>query len=159
MKNANFNLDPYIQEFGIKVKDDMAEVTGRVLPAPILQYGGRVRHVFRLKSFSHLFMGLTPLHTHSQNHKVCMCLFSVTAEIKKRLVKATRNELFLQLYTCDARLDSLTALMKIDKAVSTESLVLMIIQSTHFIFVFICANQITLLFLRFSVQLDSDLFL
>lgn len=42
MKNANFNLDPYIQEFGIKVKDDMAEVTGRVLPAPILQYGGRV---------------------------------------------------------------------------------------------------------------------
>uniref|UniRef100_A0A671XJ61 Protein argonaute-1 n=1 Tax=Sparus aurata TaxID=8175 RepID=A0A671XJ61_SPAAU len=41
MKNANFNLDPYIQEFGIKVKDDMAEVTGRVLPAPILQYGGR----------------------------------------------------------------------------------------------------------------------
>ncbi len=43
MKNANFNLDPYIQEFGIKVKDDMAEVTGRVLPAPILQYGGRVR--------------------------------------------------------------------------------------------------------------------
>ena len=44
MKNANFNLDPYIQEFGIKVKDDMAEVTGRVLPAPILQYGGRVVH-------------------------------------------------------------------------------------------------------------------
>lgn len=44
MKNANFNLDPYIQEFGIKVKDDMAEVTGRVLPAPILQYGGRVKH-------------------------------------------------------------------------------------------------------------------
>lgn len=44
MKNANFNLDPYIQEFGIKVKDDMAEVTGRVLPAPILQYGGRVSH-------------------------------------------------------------------------------------------------------------------
>ena len=43
MKNANFNLDPYIQEFGIKVKDEMAEVTGRVLPAPILQYGGRVR--------------------------------------------------------------------------------------------------------------------
>lgn len=44
MKNANFNLDPYIQEFGIKVKDDMAEVTGRVLPAPILQYGGRVMY-------------------------------------------------------------------------------------------------------------------
>lgn len=43
MKNASYNLDPYIQEFGIKVKDDMTEVTGRVLPAPILQYGGRVR--------------------------------------------------------------------------------------------------------------------
>uniref|UniRef100_A0A8C7P0V6 Protein argonaute-1 n=1 Tax=Oncorhynchus mykiss TaxID=8022 RepID=A0A8C7P0V6_ONCMY len=45
MKNANFNLDPYIQEFGIKVKDEMAEVTGRVLPAPILQYGGRNRAI------------------------------------------------------------------------------------------------------------------
>ncbi|RXM92692.1 Protein argonaute-1 [Acipenser ruthenus] len=43
MKNGSYNLDPYIQEFGIKVKDDMVEVTGRVLPAPILQYGGRVR--------------------------------------------------------------------------------------------------------------------
>uniref|UniRef100_A0A8C1QDN6 Argonaute RISC component 1 n=1 Tax=Cyprinus carpio TaxID=7962 RepID=A0A8C1QDN6_CYPCA len=45
VSNANFNLDPYIQEFGIKVKDDMAEVTGRVLPAPILQYGGRNRAI------------------------------------------------------------------------------------------------------------------
>lgn len=45
MKNASYNLDPYIQEFGIKVKDDMTEVTGRVLPAPILQYGGRVSRV------------------------------------------------------------------------------------------------------------------
>lgn len=56
MKNANFNLDPYIQEFGIKVKDDMAEVTGRVLPAPILQYGGRVIHasyIIFLKSLDH----------------------------------------------------------------------------------------------------------
>uniref|UniRef100_A0A8D0CZ21 Argonaute RISC component 1 n=1 Tax=Sander lucioperca TaxID=283035 RepID=A0A8D0CZ21_SANLU len=32
-------------EFGIKVKDDMAEVTGRVLPPPILQYGGRNRAI------------------------------------------------------------------------------------------------------------------
>ena len=45
MKNASYNLDPYIQEFGIKVKDDMTEVTGRVLPAPILQYGGRASRV------------------------------------------------------------------------------------------------------------------
>ncbi|KAG2460635.1 AGO1 protein, partial [Polypterus senegalus] len=45
MKNASYNLDPYIQEFGVKVKDDMAEVTGRVLPAPILQYGGRNRAI------------------------------------------------------------------------------------------------------------------
>uniref|UniRef100_A0A670IZA3 Argonaute RISC component 1 n=1 Tax=Podarcis muralis TaxID=64176 RepID=A0A670IZA3_PODMU len=45
MKNASYNLDPYIQEFGIKVKDDMTEVTGRVLPAPILQYGGRNRAI------------------------------------------------------------------------------------------------------------------
>lgn len=53
MKNASYNLDPYIQEFGIKVKDDMTEVTGRVLPAPILQYGGRVsRSVSLLRHLS-----------------------------------------------------------------------------------------------------------
>lgn len=77
--------------------------------------------VWRLLSFSLFFMALTRLHTHSQNHKVCMCLFSVTAEIKQRLVKAVRNELFLQLYMCEARLDSQTALIIIYKAVNTES--------------------------------------
>lgn len=55
MKNANFNLDPYIQEFGIKVKDDMAEVTGRVLPAPILQYGGRVKKESFISSKKSIF--------------------------------------------------------------------------------------------------------
>ncbi|KAL7980537.1 hypothetical protein Chor_001691 [Crotalus horridus] len=38
-------------EFGIKVKDDMTEVTGRVLPAPILQYGGRGVWDMRGKQF------------------------------------------------------------------------------------------------------------
>uniref|UniRef100_A0A8C5C217 Argonaute RISC component 4 n=1 Tax=Gadus morhua TaxID=8049 RepID=A0A8C5C217_GADMO len=33
--------DPYLKEFGIVVHNDMTEVTGRVLPAPMLQYGGR----------------------------------------------------------------------------------------------------------------------
>lgn len=73
MKNANFNLDPYIQEFGIKVKDDMAEVTGRVLPAPILQYGGRVRHTTHqrmetavFQSFLHGLNQITHAFTKSQ---------------------------------------------------------------------------------------------
>lgn len=62
MKNANFNLDPYIQEFGIKVKDDMAEVTGRVLPAPILQYGGRVNMSHSCcQTYSHTKTGLAEL--------------------------------------------------------------------------------------------------
>lgn len=34
--------DPYLKEFGIVVHNEMTEVTGRVLPAPMLQYGGRV---------------------------------------------------------------------------------------------------------------------
>uniref|UniRef100_A0A8C2IQI9 Protein argonaute-1 n=1 Tax=Cyprinus carpio TaxID=7962 RepID=A0A8C2IQI9_CYPCA len=34
--------DPYLKEFGIVVHNDMTEVTGRVLPAPMLQYGVRV---------------------------------------------------------------------------------------------------------------------
>jgi len=34
--------DPYLKEFGIVVHSEMTELTGRVLPAPMLQYGGRV---------------------------------------------------------------------------------------------------------------------
>ncbi|MEQ2161186.1 Protein argonaute-4 [Goodea atripinnis] len=38
--------DPYLKEFGIVVHNDMTEVTGRVLPAPMLQYGGRGQPCF-----------------------------------------------------------------------------------------------------------------
>lgn len=34
--------DPYLKELGIVVHNEMTELTGRVLPAPMLQYGGRV---------------------------------------------------------------------------------------------------------------------
>lgn len=42
MRKADFNNDPYLQTFGISVNSQMTEVQGRVLPAPKLQYGGRV---------------------------------------------------------------------------------------------------------------------
>lgn len=42
MRSANYEADPFVQEFQFKVRDEMAHVTGRVLPAPMLQYGGRV---------------------------------------------------------------------------------------------------------------------
>uniref|UniRef100_A0A8C2L0W8 Protein argonaute-1 n=1 Tax=Cyprinus carpio TaxID=7962 RepID=A0A8C2L0W8_CYPCA len=50
--------DPYLKEFGIVVHNDMTEVTGRVLPAPMLQYGGRVstdtgRDCSRVKFYLH----------------------------------------------------------------------------------------------------------
>ena len=40
---ASFNDDPYIRDFGISVDTKMVTVTGRILPPPLLQYGGRVR--------------------------------------------------------------------------------------------------------------------
>lgn len=43
VRSANYDADPFVQEFQFKVRDEMAHVTGRVLPAPMLQYGGRVR--------------------------------------------------------------------------------------------------------------------
>lgn len=43
--------DPYLKEFGIVVHNEMTELTGRVLPAPMLQYGGRVSFLFYLASF------------------------------------------------------------------------------------------------------------
>lgn len=44
VRSANYDADPFVQEFQFKVRDEMAHVTGRVLPAPMLQYGGRVRN-------------------------------------------------------------------------------------------------------------------
>ncbi|EPY79792.1 hypothetical protein CB1_000884019 [Camelus ferus] len=38
--------DPYLKEFGIVVHNEMTELTGRVLPAPMLQYGGRQPVIF-----------------------------------------------------------------------------------------------------------------
>lgn len=43
--------DPYLKEFGIVVHNEMTELTGRVLPAPMLQYGGRVSVLFYSASF------------------------------------------------------------------------------------------------------------
>nr|XP_023835711.1 protein argonaute-3-like [Salvelinus alpinus] len=45
VRSANYESDPFVQEFQFKVRDEMAHVTGRVLPAPMLQYGGRNRTV------------------------------------------------------------------------------------------------------------------
>ena len=39
---ANFNEDPYVQDFGIAIDQKMVTVTGRILPPPLLQYGGKV---------------------------------------------------------------------------------------------------------------------
>lgn len=43
MRSASFNTDPFVREFGIMVKDEMTDVTGRVLQPPSILYGGRVR--------------------------------------------------------------------------------------------------------------------
>ncbi|XP_028317063.1 protein argonaute-3 isoform X1 [Gouania willdenowi] len=41
VRNAHYNADPFVQEFQFSVRDEMAQVVGRILPAPMLQYGGR----------------------------------------------------------------------------------------------------------------------
>lgn len=61
MRSANYDADPFVQEFQFRVRDEMAQVTGRVLPAPMLQYGGRVS--------SEPFMVPSPL-----NHASCVCV-------------------------------------------------------------------------------------
>lgn len=45
VNKADFNNDPYVKEFGLSISHVMTEVTGRILPAPKLQYGGRSRHL------------------------------------------------------------------------------------------------------------------
>lgn len=52
VRSANYEADPFVQEFQFRVRDEMAQVTGRVLPAPMLQYGGRVSsEAFMVPSF------------------------------------------------------------------------------------------------------------
>ena len=41
IKKADFNNDPFVQEFGLNISNSLMEVRGRVLPPPKLQYGGR----------------------------------------------------------------------------------------------------------------------
>ncbi|XP_055345664.1 protein argonaute-2-like isoform X2 [Paramacrobiotus metropolitanus] len=41
VRKADFNNDPYAQEFGIQIQNQMTEIRGRVLPPPKIQYGGR----------------------------------------------------------------------------------------------------------------------
>lgn len=58
VRSANYDADPFVQEFQFKVRDEMAHVTGRVLPAPMLQYGGRVRNTWLCPSWQQCWMGL-----------------------------------------------------------------------------------------------------
>ena len=43
VRKADFNNDPYVQEFGLNISHNLMEVRGRVLAPPKLQYGGRTR--------------------------------------------------------------------------------------------------------------------
>ena len=43
IKKADFNNDPFVQEFGFNISHSLMEVRGRVLVPPKLQYGGRTR--------------------------------------------------------------------------------------------------------------------
>ena len=40
---ADFNEDPFVRDFGISIDQKMVTVSGRILPPPLLQYGGKVR--------------------------------------------------------------------------------------------------------------------
>ena len=43
IRKADFNNDPFVQEFGLNISHNLMEVRGRVLPPPKLQYGGRTK--------------------------------------------------------------------------------------------------------------------
>ena len=39
---ARFHEDQFVRDFGISINNQMAEVKGRILTAPKIQYGGKV---------------------------------------------------------------------------------------------------------------------
>lgn len=70
VRSANYEADPFVQEFQFRVRDEMAQVMGRVLPAPMLQYGGRVSsEPFMVPSFKSRFICMCVLQC------VCVCVF------------------------------------------------------------------------------------
>jgi hypothetical protein len=57
IRKADFNNDPYVQEFGLNISNTLMEVRGRVLPPPKLQYGGRTKmQVLSLVYLQELFI-------------------------------------------------------------------------------------------------------
>ena len=50
---ANFNEDPYVRDFGMSIETKMVNVSGRILPPPLLQYGGKVRHSQGVSGYVH----------------------------------------------------------------------------------------------------------
>ena len=42
IRNAGFDRDHYLHDFGITIVNEMVKVPGRILNPPKLQYGGRV---------------------------------------------------------------------------------------------------------------------
>ena len=45
IRNAKFDQDPYCQDFGIKVGQDMVKISGRVLDPPVITFGPKDRPV------------------------------------------------------------------------------------------------------------------
>ena len=43
---ARFHEDQFVRDFGISINNQMAEVKGRILTAPKIQYGGKVNVIF-----------------------------------------------------------------------------------------------------------------
>ncbi|XP_072175930.1 protein argonaute-2-like [Diadema setosum] len=42
VQKANFNNDQYVRQFGLSISNEMVTIEGRVLPAPKIQYGGKL---------------------------------------------------------------------------------------------------------------------
>lgn len=85
--------DPYLKEFGIVVHNDMTEVTGRVLPAPMLQYGGRVS-TDTGRDCGRVSTGARVQGEYGWGHKrrrVCVCAFvihgGVTGLTKRKMIR------------------------------------------------------------------------
>lgn len=78
--------DPYLKEFGIVVHNDMTEVTGRVLPAPMLQYGGRVS-TDTGRDCSRVSTGARVPVSAGGSGAVCVCCRGMNELIKGKMIR------------------------------------------------------------------------
>ncbi|XP_030214086.1 protein argonaute-3 isoform X3 [Gadus morhua] len=93
VRSANYEADPFVQEFRFKVRDEMSQVTGRVLPPPMLQYGGRESRTVATPSQGVWDMRGKQFHTGVEVKMWAIACFATQRQCREEILKGFTDQL------------------------------------------------------------------